>query len=91
MQKQPNKMKPHHFTLILLFALIALLYAQWSRFLEWWNDLTPIWKTGVFVFAWALLILIGYRQGPDWMMAGVVAGPVGMVVVVFYEINKMIE
>jgi len=78
-------------TIILICILTALLVACWGRFLEWWNDLTPIYKTALCVFAWALLILIGYRQGPDWMLAGLIAGPVGMTLAVFYEINKMIE
>jgi len=84
-------MKAHHVTLILLIALVAFLIASWGRFLEWWDDLTAAWKTGVFISAWALLILVGYRQGPDWMLAGVVVGPGMGVLIVFYELQKMIE
>jgi len=84
-------MKPHHVTIILLCILIALIYASWGRFLEWFEDLTPGWKTAVFLFAWALLILIGYRQGPLFMVAGIAAGPVGIVLIVWFYADKILD
>lgn len=84
-------MKPHHVTIILLCILIALIIAVWGRFLEWWNDSTPIYKTGFFVFCWALLILIGYRQGEYWMLSAVIAGPLAIVLIVFFYADKILD
>ncbi len=84
-------MKPHQVTIILLCVLVALIVACWGRFLEWFEDLTPIWKTGVFMFAWALLILIGYRQGEYWMLSAVIAGPLAIVLIVFFYADKILD
>ena len=78
-------------TLILLCVLIALLVACWGRFLEWWNDLTPIWKTMLFVFAWGLLILIGCRQGEYWMLSAIISGPVAVALIVFFYADKILD
>jgi len=78
-------------TLILLCILIALIVACWGRFLEWFEDLTPGWKTGVFMFVWALLVLIGYRQGPLFMVAGIAAGPVAIVLIVWFYADKILD
>ncbi len=78
-------------TIALLFFLVLCLAATWGRFLEWWNDLTPIWKTGVFMFAWALLILIGYRQGEYWMLSAVISGPVAIVLIVWFYADKILD
>ena len=67
-------MKAQHWTLILLSILIALIVAGWGRVVEWWADMSPGWKVGVFMFFWALAILIGFRFGPGYALIGVVAG-----------------
>jgi len=84
-------MKPHHVTVILLCIFIALISASWGRFLEWFEDLTPIWKTGVFILAWALLILIGYRQGEYWMLSAVISGPLAIVLIVFFYADRILD
>jgi len=84
-------MKAHHVTLILLIALVAFLIASWGRFLEWWDDLSPGWKTGAFMFVWALLILIAYRHGQEWMLGAVVAGPVAIVLIAFFYADKFLD
>lgn len=84
-------MKPHQVTIILLCILVALIVACWGRFLEWFEDLTPIWKTAVFMFAWALLILIGYRQGEYWMLSAVIAGPLAIVLIVFFYADRILD
>lgn len=78
-------------TLILLCILIALLAACWDRFLEWFEDLSPILKTGVFILAWALLILIGYRQGEYWMLSAVISGPLAIVLIVFFYADRILD
>lgn len=84
-------MNAKQFTLTLLFALVALVAASWGRFLEWWVDLSPEWKTGVFVFVWCMLILIGYRQGQVWMFAGIIVGPVGIVLLTWFYADKILD
>jgi len=84
-------MKPHQVTIILFCILVALIVASWGRFLEWFEDLTPIWKTGVFILAWALLILIGYRQGEYWMLSAVISGPLAIVLIVFFYADRILD
>lgn len=84
-------MKAYQITIGLLCMLIAFLIASWGRFLEWWNDLSPGWKTGAFLFVWALLIFIGYRHGQEWVLAAVVAGPVAIVLIAFFYADKFLD
>lgn len=67
-------MKAQHWTLILLSILIAFVVASWGRVVEWWADLSPIYKTAAFVTTWAALILIGLRNGTYCALAGLIAG-----------------
>jgi len=84
-------MKAQHWTLILLSILIALMVAGWGRVVEWWADMSPAWKVGVFLFCWALAILIGFRFGPGYALIGVVAGAVFIFAQIWIAGNKMMD
>jgi len=84
-------MKAQHWTLILLSILIAFVAASWGRVVEWWADMSPAWKVGVFVFCWALAILIGFRFRPGYALAAVIAGVVFIFAQIWIVGNKMMD
>lgn len=49
------------FTLFLLTLLGLFTFAQWGRFLEWWQSLTTLKKTGYAALALAFAALIVSR------------------------------
>jgi len=84
-------MKAQHWTLILLSILIALMVAGWGRVVEWWADMSPVWKVGVFLFCWSLAILIGFRNGLYYALAAVIAGVVFIFAQIWIVGNKMMD
>lgn len=84
-------MKPKQITLILLFTLVAFVAGSWGKFLEWWADLSPGWKTFFCVLAWALAMLIGTRQGKTWGLVAIISGPFFAVVFTLIYIDRKIK
>ena len=73
-------MKQRFITAVLLSSIIAFAAASWGRVVEWWGDMSPAWKAGVFMFLWALLIIIGYQYGRYYALAALIAGLIFMVI-----------
>jgi hypothetical protein len=84
-------MKQRFITAVLLSSIIAFAVASWGRVVEWWEDMSPGWKSGVFMFCWALLILIGYRYGPYYALAALIAGLMFMAVQIGILIREMLN
>ena len=84
-------MSAKQITLTLLFVLVAFLVASWGKFLEWWQTLSPGWKTFFCVLAWVLVMLIGMRQGRAWGLAAIISGPFFVVVFAFARVYKKID
>lgn len=84
-------MKARHWTLILLSVLIAFAAASWGRVAEWWADMSPAWKAGVFMFLWALLIIVGYQYGRYYALAGLISGLVFMVIQAAILIRSVLQ
>lgn len=84
-------MKAQHWTLILLSVLIAFTAASWGRVVEWWVDMSPAWKAGVFMFVWALLIIVGCQYGRYYALAALIAGLVFMVIQLAILIRSVLQ
>lgn len=84
-------MKAQHWTLILLSVLIAFTAASWGRVVEWWGDMSPAWKAGVFIFFWALLMVIGCQYGRYYALAGLIAGLIFIVIQLAILIRSVLQ
>jgi hypothetical protein len=73
-------MKQRFITAVLLSSIIAFAIASWGRVVEWWVDMSPAWKAGVFMFVWALLIIVGCQYGRYYALAALIAGLIFMVI-----------
>ena len=84
-------MKQRFITAVLLSSIIAFVIASWGRVVEWWADMSPAWKAGVFMFFWALLIIIGYQYGRYYALAALIAGLVFMVIQLAILIRSVLQ
>ena len=84
-------MKQRFITAVLLSSIIAFAIASWGRVVEWWVDMSPAWKAGVFMFFWALLIIIGYQYGRCYALSALIAGLVFMVIQLAILIRSVLQ
>ncbi len=84
-------MKQRFITAVLLSSIIAFAVASWGRVVEWWADMSPAWKAGVFIFFWALLIIVGYQYGRYYALAALIAGLVFMVIQLAILIRSVLQ
>lgn len=84
-------MKQRFITAVLLSSIIAFAVASWGRVVEWWGDMSPAWKAGVFIFFWALLMVIGCQYGRYYALAGLIAGLVFMVIQLAILIRSVLQ
>ena len=75
----------------LLTSLVAFVAASWGRVVEWWEDMSPAWKAGVFIFFWALLMVIGYQYGRCYALSALIAGLVFMVIQLAILIRSVLQ
>ena len=78
-------------TAVLFSAIIAFCVASWGRMVEWWVDMSPAWKAGVFMFVWALLIIVGCQYGRYYALAALIAGLVFMVIQLAILIRSVLQ
>lgn len=84
-------MKQRFITAVLLSSIIAFAVASWGRVVEWWVDMSPAWKAGVFMFFWALLMVIGYQYGRYCALAALIAGLVFIVIQLAILIRSVLQ
>ena len=84
-------MKQRFITAVLLSSIIAFAVASWGRVVEWWGDMSPAWKAGVFIFFWALLMVIGCQYGRYYALAALIAGLVFMVIQLAILIRSVLQ
>lgn len=53
--------------------------------------MSPGWKAGVFMFFWALMIIIGYQYGRYYALAALIAGLVFMVIQLAILIRSVLQ
>ena len=84
-------MKQRFITAVLLSTIIAFAIASWGRVVEWWEDMSPAWKAGVFIFFWALLMVIGCQYGRCYALSALIAGLVFMVIQLAILIRSVLQ
>ena len=84
-------MKQRFITAVLLSSIIAFAVASWGRVVEWWGDMSPAWKAGVFIFFWALLMVIGCQYGRYYALAALISGLVFMVIQLAILIRSVLQ